>query len=158
MLRKANECQYALRKLKKCGINDQDIMLIVVFSIIVVYCPIVKEVLEYGCVVFNNVSKYLLELLKRVQKRGMNIFFSSSSYEAALVKASLATLESPRADLCKRCMSKLDLDHPCRKLAHSRALSVQRDYSTRLGARIRPRKTRSNRLKDYVTEIFVSYS
>lgn len=108
--------------------------------------------------VFKNVSKYLSELLKRVQKRGMNINFSSSSYEAALVEASLATLESPRVDLCKRYMPKLDLDHPFRKVAHSRALSVQRDYSTRLGARIRPLKTRSNRLKDYVTEIFVSYS
>ena len=108
--------------------------------------------------VSNNVSKYLSELLKRVQKRGMNINFSSSSYEAALVKASLPTLESPCVDLCKRYMSKLDLDHPFRKLAHSRTLSVQRDYSTRLGARIRSRKTRSNRLKDYVTEIFVSYS
>ena len=70
----------------------------------------------------------------------MNIIFPSSSDEAALVKASLITLESRRIDLCERCMSNLDLDHPFRKLAHSRTLSVQRDYSRRLGARIRPLK------------------
>ena len=37
VIRKANKRLYTLRQLKKCGINDQDI---------VVYCSIVRSVLE----------------------------------------------------------------------------------------------------------------
>ena len=84
-------------------------------------------------------SKYLSESLERVQKRAMNIILSSLSYEAALINAGIATLESRRIDLCKRYMSNLDLDHPVRKLAHSRTLSVQHDYCTR----IRPLRIRT---------------
>ena len=59
--------------------------------------------------------------------------------------------ESRCIDLCKRYMSNLDLDHPIRKLAPSRTLYVQHDYCTRSGTRIRPLRTRYNRLKDFVT-------
>lgn len=88
VVRKANKWLYALRQPKKCGVYNQDI--------VVVYCSVVRSVLKYGCVIFNNLSKYLSESLERVQKRAMNIIFPSSCYEAGLLRqvlqhSSLAT-------------------------------------------------------------------
>ena len=89
--------------------------------------------------VFNNMSIYLLESSERVQKRAMNIIFPSLSYEA---RSFMQVTQH---------MSNLDLDHPVRKLAHSRTLSVQHGYCTRSGTRMRPLRTRTNRLKDFAT-------
>lgn len=57
VVRKANKWLYALRQPKKCGVYKQDI--------VVVYCSVVRSVLKYGCVIFNNLSKYLSELFER---------------------------------------------------------------------------------------------
>ena len=85
VVRKANKQLNALRQLKKCGVTNQDI---------VVYFSVVRSVLEYGCVVFNNMSKYLSQSLERVQKRAINIIYPSLSYEVVLINAGLATLKS----------------------------------------------------------------
>ena len=59
IIKKANRRLYALRKLKKSGVSSSDI--------VVVYCTVIRTMIEYASVVFANLSQTLSKDLERVQ-------------------------------------------------------------------------------------------
>ena len=65
VLRKANSRLYAIRQLKRCGVSPSDT--------VVVYCALVRSVLEYAAVVFANLPKYLPDAIERIQERALRI-------------------------------------------------------------------------------------
>ena len=76
IIKKANRRLYALRKLKKSWFSSSDI--------VVIYCTVIRTMIEYASVVFANLSQTLRKDLERVQKRAMSIIYRSHSYTDAL--------------------------------------------------------------------------
>ena len=88
IIKKANRRLYALRKLKKSGVSSSDI--------VVVYCTVIRTMIEYASVVFPNLSQTLSKDLERVQKRAMSIIYPSHSYMDAL------SFEGSQTPLCSQ--------------------------------------------------------
>ena len=58
VVKTANRRLYAIRQLRKCGVPQGDLVSI--------YFSLVRSILEYACVVFANLSKYLSQDLERI--------------------------------------------------------------------------------------------
>ena len=83
-----------MRKLKKSGVASPDVLL--------VYCTIIRPILEYASVVFVNLHQSLSKDLEKVQRRALSIIHPNCSYEDALKKAGIDSLELRRNVACKR--------------------------------------------------------
>ena len=79
-----------IRKLRGCGVPASDI--------VIIYCSLIRSVLEYASVVFVNLPRRYLSLaLEKVQKRALTIIFGPAlSYEQALAKAGITSLEKKK--------------------------------------------------------------
>ena len=75
IIKKAIRRLYAIRALKKSGIATEDLVL--------VYCSLIRSVIEYTCAAFANLLRYLANALEKVQMRALAIILSGISYELA---------------------------------------------------------------------------
>ena len=113
IIKKSNRRLYALRKLKKCGVAfaSSDILL--------VYCAIIRPLLEYASVVFGNLPQSLSNDLEKVQKRALSIIYPNCSYEDALKVAGIDSLESRGNVACKRFVETILPGNPLYSVIHN---------------------------------------
>ena len=88
IITKAAKRLYALRLLKRAGVQVQDKLK--------VYRGNVRLILEYALQVWQNIPVYLSERIESVQKRAFKIIYPDSSYNQALILAKDTTLSSRR--------------------------------------------------------------
>ena len=105
IVKKGSKRLYAKRALKKCRLTDRQLIL--------VYCSIIRSVLEYASPTWADLTQYLSDQIESIQKRGLKIIFPSLRYEDALKKSGLILLRQRREDACitflKRSYSSSDL-------------------------------------------------
>ena len=90
---------------------------------------LVRSALEYCCVVWHNaLPAYLSSEIERVQMRALRIIYPRSSYQEALQRAKIASVEDRRNALCMRAFDKITKGGPLSKhLTPTR--SIAHDYS-----------------------------
>jgi len=89
ILKKVAKRMYCMHYLVRAGIKETDI--------IIIYCSIIRSVLEYACPVWHpGLSQKQSEDIERVQKRCLKLIFPGLSYEEALVISGLEKLETRR--------------------------------------------------------------
>ena len=126
IVKKSNRRLYALRKLKACGIQDGEL--------VAVYCFVLRSAVEYAWVVFANLPQYLCKAVARVQNRALRIFLCPDlSYEDALVRAGLLSLEARRHLACKKFVTEIMPASPLYPPISSRVVSLHSSYSLRSG-------------------------
>ena len=81
---KGSKRLYAIRALKKCRLTDRQLIL--------VYCSIIRSVLEYASPAWAGLTQYLSDQIESIQKRALKIIFPSLCYEDALKKSGLILL------------------------------------------------------------------
>ena len=94
VLKKANSRLYALRLLKKAGLQSSDIVQI--------YISFIRSGIEYASPVWSSIPKSLSDLLESVQKRALKIAYPALSYEESLQTSSLQRLSIRRDVFCKK--------------------------------------------------------
>ena len=115
-MKKANRRLYALSQLRRCGVAAHDSVM--------VYCSLVRSILEYACVVFAALPQYLSDSLERTRKRALAIIFPGSTYSEALNLAGISTLQDRRSAACHEFIAQLNPDNPVYKLVASRLEST----------------------------------
>ena len=86
-----------LRTLKRVGLGTNDLVL--------VYCSIVRSIVEYASPVWAAIPLYLDELIESVQRKALKIIFGRVDYAEALVLAGLESLSDRRVGACKQFMA-----------------------------------------------------
>lgn len=129
--------------LKKSGVSEKDL--------VAVYCTLIRSVIEYGCVVFVNMTKRLCNALEKIQKRALSIIYPAISYDDALATANLVSLECRRHDLCYKYINSLPEDHPVKKIIYARTVDIPQHYESRSNASRRLAPARTNRLSQFVS-------
>ena len=99
LLKKANSRIYALRLLKKAGLDS--------FDIVRIYCSLIKSQIEHASPVWSGLSNTLSDLIEAVQKRALKISYPSLSYEEALEECSLDLLSKRREKECQKLLKSL---------------------------------------------------
>ena len=143
IVKKRSKRLYAIRALKKCGLTDRQLIL--------VYCSIIRSVLEYASTAWAGLTQYLSDQIESIQKRALKIIFPSLCYEDALKKSSLILLCQRREDACikflKRSYSSSDL---LRSLVPR--VANTRPYALRTGESVFvPASPRTNRFGNFCT-------
>ena len=64
-----------------------------------VYCSIVRSIVEYASPVWAAIPLYLDELIESVQRKALKIIFGRVDYTEALVLAGLESLSDRRVEL-----------------------------------------------------------
>ena len=141
--KKSNRRLYALRKLKKSGVASSDIVL--------VYCTIIRPILEYTSVVFANLPHSLSNDLENVQKRALSIIYPNCSYEDALKVAGIDSLESRRNVACKRFVETVLPGNPLYPIIHNCTAPQIHGYNLRADNVAEKIKTRTDRFGNSVT-------
>ena len=90
-----------------------------------------RSILEYACVVFANLPKYLSQDLERVQMRALAIIFPFLPYASAMAKAGILTLEERRDMACAKFVSKITPGNPLHPLIHSQITGQSSRYNLR---------------------------
>ena len=105
IVKKGSMRLYAIRALKRCRPTDRQLIL--------VYCSIIRSVLEYASPAWAGLTQYLSDQIESIQKRALKIIFPSLCYDDALKKSCLILLRQRREDACitflKRSYSSSDL-------------------------------------------------
>ena len=142
VIKKVNGRLYAIRALKKSGVATEDLVL--------VYCSLIRSVVEYACAAFANLPRYLANALEKVQKRALAIILPGISYEPALSATGLTNLEECRAALCARFIQRVDKTSPLYSLTRDQHCQTTCQYNLRA---VVPKIKRSNtdRLNQFVT-------
>ena len=86
-----------LLQMDRVGLGTNDLVL--------VYCTIVRSIVEYASPVWAAISLYLDELIESVQRKALKIIFGRVDYTEALVLAGLESLSDRRVGACKRFMA-----------------------------------------------------
>ena len=95
--KKATKRLFVLRTLKRVGLGTNDLVL--------VYCSIVRSIVEYFLPVWAALPLYLDELIESVQRKALKIIFGRVDYTEALVWAGLESLCDRRVGACKQFMA-----------------------------------------------------
>ena len=149
IVKKGSKRLYAIRALKKCGLTDRQLIL--------VYCSIIRSVLEYASPAWAGLTQYLSDQIESIQKRALKIIFPSLCYEDALKKSGLILLRQRREDACitflKRSYSSSDLlRNLVPRVAHTRP------YALRTGETVSvPASSRTNRFGNFGTIKFQNH-
>ena len=80
-----------LRTLKRVGLGTNDLVL--------VYCSIVRSIVEYASPVWPAIPLYLAELIESVQQKAIKIIFGQVDYTEPLVLAGLESLSDGNRSL-----------------------------------------------------------
>ena len=97
VLKKANSRLFALRLLKKAGLNHS--------HLITIYCSVIRSILEYASPVWAALPNYLSSHLESVQKRALkrsHLIYPDASYCEALQTSKLKSLECRREETCRK--------------------------------------------------------
>ena len=105
LLKKTNSRIYALRLLKKAGLNP-------LLDIVHIYCSFIKSQIEYASPVWSGLPNTLSVLLEAVQKRALKIAYPSLSYEEALEECGLDLLSKRRDMACQKLLKSIRNDEP----------------------------------------------
>ena len=71
-MKKGSKRLYSIHALKKCGLTDRQLIL--------VYCSIIRSVLEYASPAWAGLTQYLSDQIESIQKRALKIIFPSLCY------------------------------------------------------------------------------
>ena len=121
--KKATKRLFVLRTLKRVGLGTNDLVL--------VYCSIVRSIVEYASPVWAAIPLYLDELIESVQRKALKIIFGRVDYTEALVLAGLESLSDRRVGACKRFMATARQMSPLKNIIPSPA-AIESHYSTRV--------------------------
>ncbi|XP_015749855.1 PREDICTED: uncharacterized protein LOC107329704 [Acropora digitifera] len=139
ILKKACKHLYALRSLKAAGLNQKDLVL--------VYCSLVRSVVEYASPVWAALPIYLQDMLKVVQKKALYIIFGKM--EEAMETDGLQSLCARRNDACVKFIGKDHTSSPLNRIIPS-PIPSQQTYDLR-NSHPRPLLGRTNRFNDFIT-------
>ena len=142
--KKATKRLFVLRTLKRVGLGTNDLVL--------VYCSIVRSIVEYASPVWAAIPLYLDELIESVQRKPLKIIFGRVDYTEALVLAGLESLSDRRVGACKRFMATARQMSPLKNIIPSPA-AIESQYSIRVRL---PRRQHGHtrRINDFVTYRF----
>ena len=104
VVKKASKRLYALRSLKKAGVQPRDL--------VGIYCALIRSVLEYAAPVWSGLPAYLSDVLEAVQRRAMRIIFPHADYNTALCSAGLGSLADGRDAIWAKFISKTRTSPP----------------------------------------------
>ena len=138
---KALKRLYALRSLKKAGLNCGDLVL--------VYCSLVRSIIEYASPIWAALPSYLEGLLKSIQRKALRIIFGKTVYADAMSMASLDTLKAKRVAACQRFILNAR-QHPRFMNVIPSPTFQECEYSLR-SRNPRPVRGQTNRLNVFVT-------
>ena len=100
-MKKAAKRLFLLEVLKSYNAPVQDLKLFYTSAV-------VRSIFEYCAEVWlGNLTKDQSRDLKRIQKRAVRIIFPELTYDEALSKCNLVTLESRREDMCLKLIENL---------------------------------------------------
>ena len=102
---------YAICVLKKYRLTDRQLIL--------VYCSIIRSVLEYASPAWAGLTQYLSDQIESIQKRALKIIFPSLWYEDALKKSGLILLRQEGGCVHNISQAKLLFFRPATKLSAS---------------------------------------
>ena len=97
--KKANSRLYALRKLRRAGLKQSDL--------VNVYCSLVRTCLKYTSPSWASLSATLSEAIESIQLPALRIVYPMLSYMVALVVSGLDTLANRRHECCMMFISKV---------------------------------------------------
>ena len=144
MHKKATKRLFVLRTLKRVGLGTNDLVL--------VYCMIVRSIVEYASPVWAAVPLHLDELIESVQRKALKIIFARVDYTEALVLAGLESLSDRRVGACKQFMSTARQMSSLKNIIPSPA-AIESHYSIRVQL---PRRQHGHtrRINDFLTYKF----
>ena len=145
IIKKANRRLYALRKLKKSGVPSSDI--------VVVYCTVIRTMIEYAFVVFANLSKTLSKDLERVQKRlcqlSTRLVHIRTRYP---IPCRYSTLCARREEACNKFVANIKQSNPLYPFIHKQLVpTLNHDYSLRSATTKRQPIIRTDRFESFIT-------
>ncbi|CAB3995721.1 RNA-directed DNA polymerase from mobile element jockey, partial [Paramuricea clavata] len=127
VLKKANSRLYALRLLKKAGLQASDIVQI--------YISFIRSRIEYASPVWSSIPKSLSDILESVQKRALRIAYPDLLYDEALEISNLQYLSTCRDISCKKFVESLRRDvspyNPLTQIMEIRPGVKTHDYDLR---------------------------
>ena len=137
IVKKGSMRLYAIRALKKCRLTDRQLIL--------VYCIIIRSVLEYASLAWAGLMQYLSDQIESIQKRALRIIFPSLCYEDALKISGLILLRQRREDasitFLKRSYSSSDLLRSLLpRVTHTRPYALRTGESISLPASSRTKR------------------
>ena len=142
IIKKSNRRFHALRKLKK-RVASHDVLL--------VYCTIIRPILEYASVVFANLPQSLSKDLEKFQRRALSIIHPNCSYEDALKEAGIDSLELRRNVACKRFFESVLRGNPLYSFIPNCPVPQTHGYDLRADNATMKIKTRTDRFGNLVT-------
>ena len=107
--------------LKALSVNEDTYSAVVVPAVLhklycsIVYCSIVRSVLEYACPVWAALPKYLDDAIESVQKRALRIILPHCHYDDALIQSDITALSQRREEACTNCIKRDCLSSPVLK-------------------------------------------
>lgn len=146
IVKKANKRLYALRTLKKAGVQPSDL--------VGIYRALIRSVLEYAAPVWSGLPVYLSEVLEAVQRRAMRIIYPYADYNTALCNAGLGSLADRREAICAKFISKARTSPPLNYILTNRS-TIDHGYQLRSGQqRAEHVKGHTERFNNFVTVRF----
>ena len=125
IMKKASKRLYALRSLKKAGVQPSDL--------VGIYCALIRSVLEYAAPVWWGLLVYLSDVLEAVQRRAMRIIrFPHADYNTALCSAGLGSLADRCDAICAKFISKAKTTPPLSYILTKRYI-INHGYQLRSG-------------------------
>ena len=142
--KKATKRFFGLQTLKRVGLGTNNLVL--------VYCSIVRSIVEYASPVWAAIPLHLDKLIESVQPKALKIIFGRVDYTEALVLAGLESLSDRRVGACKRFMATARQMPPLKNIIPSPA-AIESHYSIRV---LLPRRQQGDtrRINDFVTYKF----
>ncbi|CAB3995027.1 RNA-directed DNA polymerase from mobile element jockey, partial [Paramuricea clavata] len=127
VLKKANSRLYALRLLKKAGLQAS--------HIVQIYISFIRSRIEYASPVWSSIPKSLSDILESVQKRALRIAYPDLLYDEALEISNLQYLSTRRDIPCKKFVESLRRDvspyNPLTQIMEIRPGVKTHDYDLR---------------------------
>ena len=102
VIKKNNSRLYALRQLKKAGLNVGDL--------VVIYSTFIRSCIEYASPAWAALTKNQSDVIESIQKRALRIIIPGMSYSDAMKATGLETLCTRRQNSSKTSINKLKLD------------------------------------------------
>ena len=127
VIKKANSRLYALRKLKKAGLSDKDL--------VTIYSSFIRSRIEYASPAWSTLTQGQSDLIESIQRRALRILLPEMSYQDALNYTGLKKLSTRRHNSCEQFIRKLKLDNgpinPLKDVVATRIHPTTHNYDLR---------------------------